>query len=171
MTIDDLDPGIVVITVTAATLPLEQTYSLVVQGQFDGQLATPYNPGWDHTASTVHLAHVPDPDAWRTARWLCGISIAGACHCQLLPLLLANGLFAGCCAAVQPADVQCHRAIWHHQRQLRFVQLRCQWRWAVCQRPAWLQARCRHGFRTFCAAVSSEGCHACHQVRHLLVLG
>lgn len=42
-----------VITVTAATLPLEQTYSLVVQGQFDGQLATPYNPGWDHAASTV----------------------------------------------------------------------------------------------------------------------
>ena len=56
MTIDDLDPGIVVITITAVTLPLEQTYSLAVQGQFDGQLATPYNPGWDHTASTVQHA-------------------------------------------------------------------------------------------------------------------
>lgn len=53
VTVNDLDPGIVVITVKATTLPLQQTYSLVVQGQFSGQLADPYNPGWDHTASTV----------------------------------------------------------------------------------------------------------------------
>ena len=83
MTIDDLDPGIVVITVTAATLPLEQTYSLVVQGQFDGQLATPYNPGWDHAASTVRLA-ILLRYAWPTAFWLCGISMADTWHCQAL---------------------------------------------------------------------------------------
>lgn len=53
MTLEDLDPGIVVITVTAAALPMGQTYSLAVQGDFSGQLASAYNPGWDRTTSTV----------------------------------------------------------------------------------------------------------------------
>lgn len=56
VTIDDLDPGIVVITVTAATLPMAQLYSLAVQGAFSGQLASAYNPGWDQTTSTVGAA-------------------------------------------------------------------------------------------------------------------
>ncbi len=56
VTIDDLDPGIVVITVTAARLPMAQLYSLAVQGAFTGQLASAYNPGWDQTTSTVGAA-------------------------------------------------------------------------------------------------------------------
>lgn len=48
--------GLVVITVSATTLPVPpQNYSLVVQGAFTGQLASRYNPGWNGVTSTCQL--------------------------------------------------------------------------------------------------------------------
>lgn len=45
--IEDITPGGVTITVTAHTLPFPQPYALAVLGDFDGDLESADNPGWD----------------------------------------------------------------------------------------------------------------------------
>jgi hypothetical protein len=87
----------VVITVTAATLPLEQTYSLVVQGQFDGQLATPYNPGWDHAASTVQQPLLRSLHGCMADSVMAGwpVDMADACRWHTLSLLLVSNRVSG----------------------------------------------------------------------------
>lgn len=51
---DDLDAGLVVITVAGYNIPFgPQLYSLVVQGSFTGQLESTYNPAWNGVTSTM----------------------------------------------------------------------------------------------------------------------
>lgn len=46
-------PGVVVITVTGFNVPKgPQNYSLAVQGDFTGVLASPRNPSWNRTSAT-----------------------------------------------------------------------------------------------------------------------
>lgn len=46
-------PGVVLITVTGFNVPKgPQNYSLAVQGDFNGVLASPRNPSWNRTSAT-----------------------------------------------------------------------------------------------------------------------
>ncbi len=53
VTIATQTPGLVLITVTGFNIPKgPQNYSLAVQGDFTGVLASPQNPSWNRTSAT-----------------------------------------------------------------------------------------------------------------------
>ena len=73
---DNLSAGLVVIVVVSQTIALPltayDTFSLVVQGSFTGQLQSSYNPGWSGTTTTI-----------------CSLPVA---HIASAPAVLSNGL-------------------------------------------------------------------------------
>ena len=66
---DSLSAGLVVIVVVSKTIPFPLTvydsFSLLVQGSFTGELQSSYNPGWTGTVTTTcslpvaHIASAP----------------------------------------------------------------------------------------------------------------